>query len=124
MPIEIVNWLEIPVHDMARAKAFYESVFAFKITDMDLGGEIYPCFPDKNGKGYSGALVQYDFTKPGKPGPLVYLNAYGDIDAMLERIQTAGGKISQAKTEIAPGFGYFAVFEDTEGNQLALQDKQ
>ena len=31
------------------------------------------------------------------------------------------GKVVQGKQEIAPGYGYFAIFEDTEGNLLALQ---
>lgn len=121
MPIEIANWLEIPVVDVARAKAFYEAVFEFKIKDLDVDGVVYPCFPNKNGDGYSGALVQYDFTQPGKNGPLIYLNPYGAFDRMVQEIVMAGGKIIKEKSEIAPGFGFFAIFEDTEGNMLALQ---
>lgn len=70
MPIEIVNWVEIPVNDMARARTFYERAFGFEIVDLKVGNEIYPCFPNKNDDGFSGALVQYEFTKPGKEGPL------------------------------------------------------
>jgi uncharacterized protein len=121
MAIEIVNWLEIPVTNMQRARVFYETVFKFKLIDITLGEETYPCFPNKEGEGFSGALVQYDFTAPGNKGPLVYLNAYGQIDAMLNRIASAGGRILENKKEIAPGFGFFAIFEDTEGNMLALQ---
>lgn len=121
MAVELVNWLEIPVNDMARAKAFYETVFEFKTVDLEVGGEVYPCFPNKNGDGFSGALVQYDFTRPGKQGPIVYLNSYDDMEAMLARIASAGGKVLQSKQEIAPSYGYFAIFEDTEGNLLALQ---
>ncbi len=121
MAVEIVNWLEIPVSDIERARKFYESVFEFKIVDLPVGNEVYPCFPNKNGEGFSGALVQYEFTKPGKAGPLVYLNSYEHMDAMLLRIRSAGGKVIEGKKEIAPGYGYFAIFEDTEGNQLALQ---
>lgn len=121
MAIEIVNWLEIPVEDIDRARDFYEALFEFKIVDLDVGGEIYRCFPNKNSDGFSGALVQYDFVNPGKQGPLVYLNSYGNMEAMLKRIETAGGKIVQPKKEIAEGFGFFAIFQDTEGNMLALQ---
>ena len=121
MAIEIVNWLEIPVKDMIRARKFYELIFEFEIIDMEVGNEIYPCFPNKNGEGFSGALVQYEYTSPGKTGPLVYLDAYGNIDSMIERIKSAGGKIIREKTEIAPGFGFFAIFEDSEGNMLAIQ---
>lgn len=121
MAVEIVNWLEIPVEDIARARHFYEAVFEFRIVDLDVGGEVYPCFPNKNGDGFSGALVQYEFARPGQQGPLVYLNSYGNMDAMLKRIEASGGRIVQGKKEIAEGFGYFALFHDTEGNLLALQ---
>lgn len=124
MAIEFVNWLEIPVADIGRARAFYESVFGFKMFDMDVGGEIYPCFPDREGNGFSGALVQYDFAVPGSQGPLVYLNAYSGVNAMAGRIAAAGGKIVKEPAEIAPGFGFYALFEDTEGNLLALQGEK
>jgi len=121
MAVEIVNWLEIPVENMTRAREFYEAVFEFQFVDLEVGAEIYPCFPNRYGEGFSGALVRYDFTKPGKEGPLVYLNAYNDMDAMLSRIALAGGQVIKPKQEIAPGFGFFAIFQDTEGNLLALQ---
>ena len=121
MSLEIVNWLEIPVLNLERARKFYEEVFEFKIVDLQVGDEIYSCFPNKNGEGFSGALVQYNFTKPGKNGPLVYLNPYKSIDSMIERIISSGGKLIEPKKEIASGFGFYAIFEDTEGNMLALQ---
>jgi predicted enzyme related to lactoylglutathione lyase len=124
MPVEIVNWIEIPVYEMKRARKFYEEVFSFKIVDMEVGTEIYPCFPNKTGDGFSGALVQYDFTCPGKTGPLVYLNAYDNLGGMLEKIRSAGGRIIEDRKEIAPGFGFFALFEDSEGNMLALQGER
>ena len=76
---------------------------------------------NKDGEGFSGALVQYEFTGPGKRGPLLFLNPYGAIDSIIERISASGGKILKDKTEIAPGFGFYAYFEDTEGNLLGLQ---
>jgi uncharacterized protein len=124
MAVEIVNWIEIPVLDMERARRFYEAIFEFKIVDLKVGDDSYSCFPNKTGEGFSGALVQYDFTKPGKNGPLVYLNPYTDIDTVLQRIKAAGGKVIKERKEVAPGFGYFAMFEDTEGNMLALQGER
>ena len=43
------------------------------------------------------------------------------MEGMLDRITSAGGKVIQGKQEIAPGYGYVAVFEDKGGNLLALQ---
>lgn len=123
MAIELANWIEIPVKDMDRAKKFYESIFGFKLVDLEVAGEVHHCFPNKKGKGFSGALAHYEFMHPGKKGPLVYLNASPNAEEMLEKIKTSGGKILKEKTEVAPGFGYFALFEDTEGNMLALQSE-
>ncbi|RAW02106.1 VOC family protein [Pseudochryseolinea flava] len=121
MANELVNWIEIPVADVARAKSFYESVFQFKIVELSVGGLKYPCFPNRAGDGFCGALVQYDYTAPGKRGPLVYFDSGDAMEEMLSRIVAAGGKIIQNRMEIAPGYGYSSIFEDTEGNMLALQ---
>lgn len=122
MAVEILNWFEIPVINMQKAKDFYESIFETKLLDLEVGDEVYPCFPNKNGNGFSGALVQNQVSSPGNKGPLLYFTSYGDMDAMIKRIKTAGGKIIGEKMEIAPGFGFYALFQDTEGNLLALQD--
>ena len=98
-------------------------VFEFKIVDLEVGGEVYACFPNRVGDGYTGALVQNQFTSPGRQGPLVYFTSYGDMDSMLNRIQSAGGKVLEGKKQVGPGFGYYAIFEDPEGNLLALQDE-
>jgi predicted enzyme related to lactoylglutathione lyase len=123
MAVEILNWIEIPVNNLDRAKAFYESVFQFKIVELKVGEEVYPCFPNREGTGFTGALVQNQFITPGRQGPLIYFTSYGNMDAMLARIENAGGKIIEGKKPVAPGFGYYAIFEDSEGNLLALQDE-
>jgi predicted enzyme related to lactoylglutathione lyase len=43
---------------------------------------------------------------------------------MVEKVLFAGGTIVKASAEIAPGFGYYALFEDTEGNLLAFQGEK
>ena len=120
MSNEIVSWPEIPVRNMDRARAFYERVMELEIVDLPVGNEIYACFSNRAVDGYTGALVQYDFTDPGKTGALVYLDSNGDLPGMLSRIRAAGGNIVKDEQEIAPGFGSFALFEDTEGNLLGL----
>lgn len=121
MANELINWLEIPVNDMYRAREFYETVFERSFEDLEIGGDTYPCLPNKAGDNYVMALVQNQVTTPGKKGPLVYLDSSPDITAMLHRISQAGGIIIQDKELIAPGMGHYAIFEDTEGNVLALQ---
>ncbi len=74
-------------------------------------------------EGIGGTLVQEGtgFYKPSATdGPLLYLNGNPDVNIALSRVEAAGGKILAPKTEISPGYGYMAVFIDTEGNRIAL----
>jgi predicted enzyme related to lactoylglutathione lyase len=52
-------------------------------------------------------------------GP-VYLNANPDLQAVLDRVEDAGGTILMPKTAIGLDAGYFALISDTEGNTIGL----
>src|SRR5207249_6984585 len=41
------------------------------------------------------------------------------IEDAVAKIETEGGKVLQGKMPI-PGMGYFAICEDTEGNQIGI----
>ena len=117
-----LNWFEIPAIDIARAKKFYEGIFAMYMDPMqEMMGMKMVSFPSeiRNGKA-SGALVQSDTHKPSKDGVMIYLNANPDIQSVINRIEPAGGKIILPKTHISPELGYMAFFIDTEGNKMAL----
>jgi uncharacterized protein len=121
MVMELINWVEIPVNNMDRARKFYETVLQTQIVDVQIGDEVYPCFPNKDNNSYSGALVNYEFIQPGRNGSLIYFAAQPDVGTMLERVLNAGGNIIKERSEVAPGFGYYALFEDSEGNTMAIQ---
>ena len=111
-----INWFEIFVADLDRACAFYQSVLGIELRREVFNGMPMAIFPAATGVG--GALVRDDRRAPG-PGPLVYLNADGMLDACLERARKAGGAIVLPKTGIGePGF--IAVLRDTEGNTVGL----
>lgn len=125
MKSNMVGWFEIPVTDMNRAVIFYNTVFQIEIAVHDLGNIVMGWFPsgeDSESKGASGSLVyNKEFYKPSKEGVLVYFTSQsGDIKDELSRIEDAGGKILQAKTQISEDHGYMALFLDTEGNRVAL----
>jgi predicted enzyme related to lactoylglutathione lyase len=118
---DAVHWFEIPAKDLGRAKAFYEAVLGIEMTDMTLpNGLKMALFPTEPG-GVGGALAEHpDFYFPGDHGPLVYLNGDPDLQAVLDRLEDAGGRVLVPRTQISPEFGYMAVFEDCEGNRVAL----
>jgi predicted enzyme related to lactoylglutathione lyase len=116
-----LNWFEIPVSDFDRAKKFYEAIFGFTMQEMDFGGFKMGMFPSTPGNGkLSGAIVQGESYTPSKEGTLVYLNGDPDLQVALDKVEAAGGKILQPKTQISPDYGNMAVFLDSEGNRVAL----
>ena len=121
---------EIPADDVERAKDFYNTTFGWTFNKFDMpqdsstGGEPYygvmttPVGDDmmpKNPGEINGLMKRI---QPGQP-MMSYLNV-DDIDAALEAVVTNGGQVCMPKTEIAPGMGWIACFNDTEGNMLGM----
>jgi hypothetical protein len=116
---QALNWFEIPVSDIQRAKAFYSKIFDITFQDVDTGdGNQYAFFPFDWTKGISGSLSQGPHYKPSEDGAVLFLNGGNDCSEILTRVATAGGKLLIPKTKISDQFGYFGSFIDTEGNKL------
>ncbi len=118
-----ISWFEIPAKDIDRAQKFYEAIFEIQMQPMDFGGTKMRMFPlDDPMDGVGGTLIDSGgFHKPSlTEGPLIYLNGNPDVNIVLNRVAGAGGKIMVPKTEISPEYGFMAIFEDTEGNRIAL----
>jgi predicted enzyme related to lactoylglutathione lyase len=119
-----LNWFEIPVTDMQRAKHFYQVIFSIHMDEMDMVDFTMAMFPygPSSGK-VSGALVKGEWYKPSSDGTIVYLNANPNMDPVLEKIEAEGGKIIMGKKQISEEIGYMALFIDTEGNRVALHSQ-
>ena len=119
-----LNWFEIPVTDMPRAKHFYQVIFSMHMDETEMMGMQMAFFPyeSNNGKA-SGALVRSEGHKPSMDGALIYLNANPSMDTVLEKIESMGGTVLMQKTQISPEIGYMAFFTDTEGNKIALHSQ-
>lgn len=116
-----VSWFEIPAKKISRAKKFYESILDIEMIDMDLGTELkMTMFPVEEG-GVGGAICEHkEYYKPSREGTLIYLSANPNLQPVLDKIEKNGGKILQPKTKITDEYGYMAIFQDTEGNRIAL----
>lgn len=115
-----LNWFEIPVLDFNRAKTFYNAIFDYEMPENQMGPNRMGFLLHEQGKGVGGAIVQGPGYLPSATGALVYLSAGADLSTVLGRIEGAGGKILQSKTLVAPNLGYYAFFQDSEGNRVAL----
>jgi hypothetical protein len=105
--------IEIPASDPKALGAFYGEVFGFKIeVDEQMN---YVQFSPEDGPGGGFPEVSDQF----KPGDVMVYFGTNDIEATLGKIEAGGGATVMPKTEI-PGIGWFAIFSDPTGNQLAL----
>ncbi len=119
-----LNWFEIPVTDFDRAKKFYENIFNYQMPEMMMGTNRMGFFLyDQPGGKVGGAIVlNPGFYTPSGNGTLAYLNCQPNLQVQLDKVESSGGKILQAKMEIAPGqnLGFIAIITDSEGNRVAL----
>ena len=119
-----LNWFEIPANDFNRAKQFYENVFGIQMEHQNMMGMDMAFFPGETGNGKaSGAVVKSPQHKPSMDGAVIYLNANPNMDTVISKIESAGGKILMPKTQITPEVGNMAFFVDTEGNRMALHSQ-
>jgi hypothetical protein len=120
-------WFEIPVTDMDRAIAFYETVFGYTLQRQSMPNVDMAWFPmKKDGAGATGTLIKNEeFYMPSKNGTLIYLAApSGNLSNELERAKAKGAAIVVEKRQISKEYGYMAVIIDSEGNRIALHSEQ
>jgi predicted enzyme related to lactoylglutathione lyase len=112
---KVTSWFDIPVADMNRAVGFYERVTQQKLERMPVGeGKETALFEA------DGCLFLAPEDKPSHFGSRVYFHADSGIEDWLSRVEAAGGRTLVAKTPIGGGRGFFAYFEDSEGNRVGL----
>jgi uncharacterized protein len=113
-----VTWFEIPSTDLGRAIKFYNTVLGIQLREEVFNGIPHGMFPaDEAAVG--GALIFDPNVIPSDKGSVVYLDARGDLDGVLSRVQAAGGKVVLPKTSIGDP-GHIAILIDTEGNRVGL----
>lgn len=110
-----VVWTEIPVRDLDKAQAFYETVFGFNMARDTSGPNDMVNF-DADMSGIGGHLY------PGEPGagngPTLHLAVPDTLEAAIARCTKAGGTMVSPPITIPPG--RFAYATDPDGNSLGL----
>ena len=121
----MINWFEIPVDDFTRAKAFYESIFEFSLTELNIGDtHKMATFPvDQQSGKVGGGIMAGEGYVPSSNGALLYLNANPDLQNVLDRVESNGGSVVMPKRQISEDVGFMAVIIDTEGNRIALHSQ-
>ncbi len=116
-PEHFTVWTEIPVTDIDRAIAFYNTVFDTEMKKDETGPNPMAMFPTSTPGGVAGHLY------PGKPatdgsGPTVHLASPDKLEDALERVKAAGGQV--LSEPIAIPAGRFAYCQDPDGNSIGL----
>ena len=114
-----LSWFEIPALDFARARSFYEKLFAIEMIEHIAGPNIMAVFPYDREKASGGCVMKGPALTPTSDGVIIYLNAGASLDDTLNRVQPSGGEVVFSKTPV-PGIGVFAHIKDTEGNRVGL----
>lgn len=116
-----VNWFEIYVQDIQRAKAFYEKVLAVDLSPLDSPTpeiEMFTFPMEMGAPGAAGAIAKVEGVPSGGNSTMVYFSCE-DCATEASRVEAAGGKICKEKFSIGP-YGFIAIATDTEGNAFGL----
>jgi uncharacterized protein len=121
-----VNWFEIYVQDMNRARQFYETVLDIQMEELQVQSETEDAntfqmvsFPFvENEPNTSGALVKTDGMQSGGNSILVYFTCE-DCNVEQNRVKKSGGKVLKEKFSIGE-YGFSSICLDTEGNTFGL----
>ena len=110
----------MPVSDIDRAQAFYEAVLARKLRRVDFGGGVLAVFPYEAPA--TGGCLQggANGSAAAGHGIRIYLDCMPGLDAVLARVEAAGGRVVAPKSALPPGMGLIAHIRDTEGNEVGL----
>lgn len=118
-----VNWFEIPVTDLGRAKKFYGDLLGYKLEDMQMPGSEMATFPMVQGGEFTtGALIKSEYYEPSMSGSVVYFQCE-DVENQIAKVESLGGKVLMPKTSIGE-WGFIAHIADTEGNRVALHSNK
>jgi predicted enzyme related to lactoylglutathione lyase len=110
--------------DAARAQKFYTETFGWALTDMpEMKYVLAKTETDPSKRSEKRApIIGGGFMQRGGPleAPSFSIMVM-DMDASIEKIKAAGGKVVKEKTSFAgPEGPWMAYFKDTEGNLLSL----
>ena len=114
---------EIPADDKERANGFYQSAFGWNLSPMQgMDYTIAITTPSDQQTGMPtapGAINGALFPRTDNLRTPIITIDVEDLDAALAQVESAGGSVAQAKGAV-PGMGYYAYFNDTEGNIMGL----
>ena len=133
-----IIWIQIPVENIERATTFYRKAFGFDFFLETLNNIPHAIFKENSSgkKPVNGALIEVKNKNKEGHGPVLFFEATGRFEMIMQGIEENGGKILVSKTLIKKKIndhsgtipdtyidgkpGYFVHFLDSEGNKIGL----
>jgi uncharacterized protein len=113
MPAPVTHF-EINLKDARKGKAFYETLFGWRVTTMpELNYGLVDTGVRMGINGGIGEIPPHD-----RPNVVFYIQVE-DLEGTLRRVIAHGGQVVLPVTEVA-GIASFAQFSDPEGNVVGL----
>lgn len=114
-----VSIFEIPATDITRAITFYQKILGIDIEQMEFPGMDMGLFPYED-QMVTGVIMKGEGYQPSADGVTLYLNGGENLQIILDKVESSGGKVLVPKTPHADEIGFFALFLDSEGNKMGL----
>ncbi|HEU4718505.1 MAG TPA: VOC family protein [Bacteroidia bacterium] len=130
----MIAWFEIPASDFEKTVSFYSRILETPVEVHVFNNQRHGIFVHRPGQ-IGGSIVESEPAEK-RNGPVLFFRVRDDISSVLDRVEACGGKIIMPRTLIRnigedkrsviprnlidQKIGYYAVFEDPEGNRMAL----
>ncbi len=115
---------EIPAGDLASSKEFYQGVFGWNFKEWDENYmSVMAADSDENGESQEVGAINGGLQKKSDRAvsPTIVVQV-SDIDETLKEIQDKGGTVVIEKEQMGEN-GFYAQFNDPDGNRLGLFQK-
>ena len=115
------RYFDLTVHDVGRAKTFFEQVLGWRFDRFDMPYEYYRIQAGPHDEpgidGGVGAVADAPLSE-GRPMTLVTVQVL-DLDEVLVRVAAAGGRVVEPRIPI-PGVGWYATCAEPGGLKFGL----
>ncbi|GLO70646.1 hypothetical protein MACH17_21630 [Phaeobacter inhibens] len=119
-PKDFLVWGELPVTDMDRARAFYETATGAELELVTDGPNPMLLFRPKD-RANGVALSIYPGTPaPDGVGPTLHLAAEGTLADVMTRVTSAGGEVISEPVPLPRGQFFYA--KDPDGNSVGFYE--
>ena len=111
----LIAHCEIPSTDLERSKEFYHKVLGWEFKPFGNGYLLF-----NNHKGTMVGLRKVE--EVAKGDSTVFHVNMPDIESIMRKVKEYGGAVKRTKTVI-PAMGWYALFNDPDGNTIGLYQK-